>query len=165
MGCHPSVTPFEIPIKPGLLLDFGGRAAFSPTHSIRVPFGLTMEYLALLWIIPAIIIAFGVVAWILHVHEQKKRAAFLAVAQELGLSFDPDCVVSLASRFPFLSKLDRGSNRYAQYVMSGRYRARSVIAFEYHYETYTWSKTGRQTHHHYLTVFVLELDAVFPELI
>jgi hypothetical protein len=39
------------------------------------------------------------------------------------------------------------------------------VAFDYHYETESRNSKGhRQTHHHYLTVFILLLPGYFPEV-
>ena len=40
----------------------------------------------------------------------------------------------------------------------------ACLAFDFHYETYSQSKNGRQTHHHWFSFFILTLPAVFPEL-
>ena len=96
---------------------------------------------------------------------RKRREAMSALAAGLGLSFNPDKDRSLATRFGFLDKLAQGSNRYAFNVLSGRYRDKEVLVFDYHYETHsTDSKGHTQTHHHYFSFFILVLPMGFPEL-
>jgi hypothetical protein len=117
--------------------------------------------LAVLGVVSFVLGAF----WLAAYFERKKREALAAAAAELGLSFYPEKTYETATRFHFLDKLDAGANRYAQYVMRGVYEGYAVVVFEYHYETYSHSKNGRQTHHHYLSVFVAELGASFPEVV
>jgi hypothetical protein len=72
----------------------------------------------------------------------------------------------LARRYNFLDKLRTGDNRYAFNALSGNHQGHEVTAFDYHYETHsTDSKGHRQTHHHYLSVFILHLPVSFPELV
>lgn len=90
-------------------------------------------------------IAMVVLGWQM---EKKRRLALAAWAAANDLRFHPDKDKRFDSRLPF-SCLDQGSNRYAYNRMSGRRADRDVLAFDYHYETYsTNSKGHRQTHHH-----------------
>jgi hypothetical protein len=96
---------------------------------------------------------------------KKRREAFAALAQRLGLAFSPEHDRDMARRFAFLDKLAQGSNRYAFNILSGSFRAHSVWAFDYHYETHsTDSKGRRHTHHHYFSCLLLLLEKPFPEL-
>ncbi len=96
---------------------------------------------------------------------RKRREAFAALGQRLGLAFSPDRNRDIAQRFAFLDKLAQGSNRYAFNVLSGTFRNHQVLAFDYHYETHsTDSKGDRQTHHHHLSCLLLMLEKSFPEL-
>jgi hypothetical protein len=96
---------------------------------------------------------------------KKRREAFAALAQRLGLVFSPDRDADIARRFGFLDKLAQGSNRYAFNVLSGTFRNHQVLAFDYHYETHsTDSKGNRQTHHHHFSCLLLMLEKAFPEL-
>lgn len=104
-------------------------------------------------------IIFGAIA------ARKRREALAQLAARLGLRFQPDDDRSLAGRYGFLDKLAQGSNRYAFNVLAGPYQNHEVLAFDYHYETHsTDSKGRRQTHHHYLSCFILELPRTFPEV-
>lgn len=106
------------------------------------------------------------VAVLAHRAARKRREAMAALAAKLGLAFYEDHDHELAERLDFLRKLDEGSNRYAYNRLSGTYQGHEVMAFDYHYETYSHSrKGGRQTHHHYLSVFTLILPRSFPELL
>jgi hypothetical protein len=96
---------------------------------------------------------------------RKRREAMAGVASRLGLSFSTERDTDIPSRYRFLDKLNQGSNRYAYNVLSGRFADHDVLAFDYHYETYsTDSKGNRQTHHHHFSYFILALEKPFPEL-
>jgi hypothetical protein len=96
---------------------------------------------------------------------KKRREAFAAVGQALGLRFDPSNNRSVDELYHFLDKLDQGSNRYAFNRLSGTYRGHEVQVFDFHYETYSHSrKGGRRTHHHYFSFFLLHVADSYPEL-
>src|SRR5687768_8297199 len=96
---------------------------------------------------------------------KKRREAFVALAARLGLQFAPDRDRTIADRFQFLNRLAQGSNRYAYNILSGTYQGRSVLVFDYHYQTESRdSKGNRRTHHHHFSCFVLQLERAFPEL-
>ncbi|MCZ7638730.1 MAG: DUF3137 domain-containing protein [Verrucomicrobia bacterium] len=96
---------------------------------------------------------------------RKRREALEQLAAQLGLSFLPDKDRELARRYAFLDKLAQGSNRYAFNVLRGRFEGHEVLAFDYHYETYSTDSKGRQqTHHHHFSFFMLLLPRTFPEL-
>lgn len=101
----------------------------------------------------------------INVAARKRREAFAALAQRLGLMFsayrDPD----MAKRFVFLDKLAQGSNRYAFNTLWGNFRNYAIYAFDYHYETYSRDSKGhRQTNDHYFSCLILMLEKPFPEL-
>jgi hypothetical protein len=97
---------------------------------------------------------------------RQRRDELAALAAKLGLTFSEARDHALAKRLGFLDKLNQGSNRYSYNRLSGGWQGHEVMAFEYHYETYSHSsKGGRQTHHHYLTIFTLLLPKSFPELL
>jgi len=106
----------------------------------------------------AIFIVVGIVGYLSSL---KRREAMMAVATKLGLSFRPHKDRSLARRYRFLNKLRRGSNRYAYNILSGRYQGHDVILFDYHYKT----GSGKNTHHHHFSFFILHMAASFPELV
>lgn len=110
------------------------------------------------------IIAFAIIS---HIQEKKRREALRQIATQLGFRFSPSKNRSLASRFGFLEKLERGRNRYAYNIMEGTATDGSpACLFDYHYETKSRDSKGRtKTHHHYYSVFTLMLPQPFPELI
>lgn len=96
--------------------------------------------------------------------KRKRRDAMRLLAKKLGLRFDESRDHNLPQRHAFLGKLAQGSNRYAFNVMSGDYQGHPVTLFDFHFETHSGSGSKRQTHHHYLSFFILSLSADFPEL-
>jgi hypothetical protein len=92
---------------------------------------------------------------------RKRREAMRALAAKLGLRFEPGKDRYLAKRYKFLDKLRRGSNRYAYNILSGKYQGHELTVFDYHYQT----GSGKNTHHHHFSFFVLHLLASFPELV
>lgn len=106
----------------------------------------------------ALIVVVGVLGYI---SARKRREAMAALAARLGLRFDPNKNKYLALRYGFLDKLRSGSNRYAFNILSGDYQGHNVIVFDYHYKT----GSGKNTHHHYISFFILHLTASFPELV
>ncbi len=116
-----------------------------------------MPHLIFLVFIPIVIVAivFGIIS------ARKRREAMFALAMKLGLQFDQTKDRSLARRYKFLDKLRRGSHRYAYNVLSGNYQGHDILAFDYHYQT----GSGKDTHHHHFSFFILHLTAAFPELV
>lgn len=103
----------------------------------------------------------GIFGWL---GEKRRREAFEQLAARLGLRYTRRDT-AIAGRFAFLDKLRQGSNRYAFNILEGPYKGHPVMAFDYHYETYsTDSKGRRQTHHHYFSFFILRQEIVCPEL-
>ncbi len=98
------------------------------------------------------------------IRARKRLEGLFELAQRLGLNFSAAEDYGLADRYHFLKQLAQGENRYARNVLSGTYQQNQVLAFDFHYETYTQSKSGRQTHHHWFSFFILTLPAFFPDL-
>jgi hypothetical protein len=96
--------------------------------------------------------------------QRKRREGLFELAARLNLNFDAGQDYGIPGRFGFLKQLDLGDNRYATNVLSGTYQQNEVLAFDYHYETYTHDKNGTQTHHHWFSFFILTLPADFPDL-
>ncbi len=113
---------------------------------------------------PVIVIGFFalviVVAIFGYLSAQKRREAMLALANKLGLRFEPRKNRHMARELRFLNKLRHGSNRYAFNILSGSYQGHNVMVFDYHYQT----GSGKDTHHHYFSFFILRLPGSFPEL-
>ena len=98
------------------------------------------------------------------IQARKRLEGLFELAQRLGLTFSAAEDYGLADRYGFLKQLAQGENRYARNVLSGTYQQNQVLAFDFHYETYTQGKSGRQTHHHWFSFFILTLPAFFPDL-
>ena len=92
---------------------------------------------------------------------RKRREAMVSLAAKLSLRFDHRKDRHLAKRYKLLNKLRRGSNRYAYNVLSGSYQGHEIMVFDYHYQT----GSGKDTHHHHFSFFILHLTATFPELV
>jgi hypothetical protein len=107
------------------------------------------------------VVIFAVILVVGYISALKRREAMAAVAAKLGLQFMPHKDRYMPKRYRFLDKLRRGSNRYAFNILSGRYRENEVLIFDYHYKT----GSGKNTHHYYISFFILQLPASFPELI
>jgi hypothetical protein len=107
------------------------------------------------------IVIIAVVLVVSYISSLKRREAMAAMAARLGLHFMPHKDRGMARRYRFLDKLRRGSQRYAFNVLSGSYQEHEILLFDYHYRT----GSGKNTHHHYLSFFILQLPASFPELI
>ena len=122
-----------------------------------------MEGQFIIFIIVAIII---IVAGIYgSIAAKKRREAMAVLSARLGLQFNSQHDTFIATRFGFMDRLGQGSNRYAYNVLSGNYQGNEVLAFDYHYETYsTDSKGRRQTHHHHFSCFICNLPMEFPEV-
>jgi hypothetical protein len=113
------------------------------------------------------VIIIGVIAFFAVKYYLAKRRsdAMGLLAQKLGLNFDREHNYQMAERHQFLDTLDQGSERYAFNVISGDFKGFPVKAFDFHYETYTYSKGWRRrTHHHHFSFFILTLEKNFPEL-
>jgi len=112
-------------------------------------------------VIVVFIAIFAVVAVVSYISSLKRREAMAAMAAKLGLRFTHYKDWDLPKRYRFLDKLRRGSNRYAFNILSGSYQKHEVLLFDYHYKT----GSGKNTHHYYLSFFILHLPVSFPELI
>jgi len=140
---------------PGSMVRFGSAGPTKETV-LRVFMPIIFIAFVLLIIVAAV---FASVA------EKKRREAFAALAQRLGLRYRPERDHGVARQFAFLDKLRGGSNRYAYNILEGTYKGHEVMAFDYHYETHsTDSKGRRQTHHHHFSFFILFHDLECPEL-
>ena len=91
----------------------------------------------------------------------KRREAMRSLATGFGLRFDPDKDRHLPEQYRFLDKLRRGRNRYAYNILSGSFQGHDITVFDFHYKT----GSGKNTHHHHFSFFILHLAARFPELV
>ncbi|MEM1058164.1 MAG: hypothetical protein AAGK14_02860 [Verrucomicrobiota bacterium] len=121
-----------------------------------------MTVFILIFLLIAVMVTIGgIYGW---KQEQKRRQALAAAATRLGLSFSSEKNYELAGQLGFLDRLQKGSNRYCYHVARGAYEGHEVIVCDYHYETYSRGKHGRQTHHHYLNLTTMIIPVFVPEL-
>ena len=92
-----------------------------------------------------------------HLAEHKRRKTLAAWASRGGLTFSPARDGSMDNRYPEFDCLHEGSKRYAFNIMRGTWEGRRLVAFDYHYETYSsGSKGRRRTHHHHFSAAIID---------
>lgn len=101
---------------------------------------------------------------------KKRREAFQKWADIYHWQYDFRESSELYKHYSFLSKLCQGSNRYAFDYLYGQWKGYDTEAFNFHYETYSYSSnsnggSSRTTHHHYLGVVLIPLKSYFPKLV
>lgn len=97
--------------------------------------------------------------------EAKRRKRLAAWARRGNFSFTPSKDYGFDERFPGFDCLDEGSSRYAFNIASGERDDRSVLCFDYHYETYSRDSKGRRTtHHHYFSAVILGTNVPLKQL-
>ncbi len=104
-----------------------------------------------------------------HVRRQAQRVEMLTEkARRLKLDFQGGQNPDVAKKYPYLDRLEsvtKGSDHYSLNVFAGRYEGHPITIFEYHYATVgTWWWSPSWVIHNYISLFVLELNADFPEL-
>ena len=101
-----------------------------------------------------LVIAFGVYG---YKQNQKRLAALREWATSRQFTFDEAHDSTFDDRFAEFECFREGKRRYAYNIFEGSYRDFPTTAFEYHYETYSKDKDGKQqTHHHYFSAVVIE---------
>ena len=104
-----------------------------------------------------VICVIGSIIWGLRAGK-KRKSELGELAARLGLQFSGERNYPMVERYAFLGQLQQGENRYAYNVLSGGYQGHAVTVFDYHYETqFTDSNEKRQTHHHLLSFFIMEV--------
>jgi hypothetical protein len=91
---------------------------------------------------------------------KRRREALAAWAAAYGLAFRADRDDGFDNHYEGFDCLCKGSNRYAYNICEGVIEGHGVRAFDYHYETYSHGKHGRQTHHHHFSAVIITTD--FP---
>jgi hypothetical protein len=95
----------------------------------------------------------------------KQRQAFLAWLGSRGYALRQGRDFSMAERFPNLTCLRHGENRYAEDVFDGTIKERAFFGYNYHYETHTTDKDGnQQTQHHHFSVVTLSSEIYLKQL-
>ncbi len=97
-----------------------------------------------------------------HYAERKRRGELDQLAKRKGWSFTPGKHTALATRWGQIDLFQQGSNRFSENVMTGRAEGLQFWLFDFHYETYTHDKNGRETHHHWHTCCVMVPPVAFP---
>ena len=101
-----------------------------------------------------------------YYRREQRRKELAAWAETRGLQFDPGRYWDMDESYPAFSCLKEGNRRYAYNVMGGKRNDRVLLAFDYHYETYsTNSKGHRQTHHHYFSAIIVETGLPLKSLV
>jgi hypothetical protein len=105
----------------------------------------------------------GAVTW--GYYKAKRRREMLAAwAGSRGLGFIADQDSGFDERHIGFECLQKGSKRYAYNISEGALNGRRIWAFDYHYETYSSSKNGRQTHHHYFSAVLIAPNLLLKPL-
>jgi hypothetical protein len=103
-----------------------------------------------------LIAAIGIIIAIAsYVAAARRRQALEEMALANGWTFHRSSDYTLDRRYPFFPCLRNGDNRYAYHKMTGSYNGYEFIGFDYHYQTYSHSRHGRQTHHHHFSAVIL----------
>lgn len=111
----------------------------------------------------AVIIVFVVIG---AIAAAKRRKELMAFAHSNGLTFDPGRDQGMNERFAQFDCLRQGSNRYAYNRMAGQWNGRQLLAFDYHYETYSHDSKGhRRTNHHHFSAVILESSVPLEPLL
>jgi len=118
-----------------------------------------------IFLIIAIVIVMGTIAYFSWVQQKRRREALAALAAKHGLTFYPDKDRSTVKQFEFIDPIRKGRNRFLLNRIAGTMDGRKVEFFDFHYETQsTNSKGNTSKSHHYGTCFLLMLPGAFPEL-
>jgi hypothetical protein len=111
-----------------------------------------VELVVILFIALAIAgVAFGF--W----QNRKRRQELELIAQRHGWQLNSGKDSSFDDRYGEFSCLKRGSNRYANNILTGSSAGRAFCGFDYHYETHSTDSEGKtQTHHHSFSAVMVE---------
>ena len=101
---------------------------------------------------------------------EERREAFQEWVDIYHWEYDFRNSRELYEHYSFLSELCKGSNRYAFDYLYGQWEEYDAEAFNFHYETGSYSinsdgSSFHTTHHHYLGVVLIPLKNHFPELV
>lgn len=112
-------------------------------------------------VIAALVIA-GVVVYVAYLQAKKRREAFAAFAASQGWTYaaTDHRLAGQWSGEPF----GYGDNRRAINVVSGPFQGRTVIAFDYSFQTHTHSRGRRRTTTHKYGVVAVQMPGPLPQL-
>jgi hypothetical protein len=97
---------------------------------------------------------------------RQRRKELAAWAEAHALEFTPADRDGLDERFPLFTCLWQGDNRYGYNMMEGNWNGRTMLAFDYHYETHSYDAKGRRTtQHHQFSAVVLQSTAPLKGLL
>ncbi len=126
---------------------------------------IIMDMLPVIIVVVVLLVAGAVIYSVLQA--RARRQALAEWAGQQGLAFAPDNVRDMDERFPAFACLREGRNRYAYNVAEGVWHERSVLAFDYHYETQSTNSKGESetTHWYFSAVIVGSAVPLKPLLI
>jgi hypothetical protein len=104
--------------------------------------------------LPIVIVVIAALAYFFYSQEKKRREVLRAWARRQGWRFDKDKRKGWDRDFPGLKIFDKGHSRHGKYVISGKFRGREVLCFDYQYTT--GSGKNQQTHLHSVTILRLD---------
>jgi hypothetical protein len=116
------------------------------------------------WLLFGGFLLFAAIAAIVGVLQAAKRRKALAEwASNNGYSFREARDHSFDTRYSQFDCLRRGDNRYAFNILQGVAEsdagAKTILAFDYHYQTYSRDNKGRRkTHHHYFSAVIIAVN-------
>jgi hypothetical protein len=120
-----------------------------------------MEVLIIIGIV-ALVITLGIFGYLQALKRRKELSEW---AQKNGYRFDESREYYFDNTYNQFSCLRKGSSRYAYNRIEGSRNDRGVLAFDYHYETYSNdSKGNRKTHHHYFSAVIIKTDLPLKQL-
>ena len=90
----------------------------------------------------------------------ERRAALAALAQELGLQFNPDDVWDIPTRYAQMDLFNKGDSRRASNVIVGTIDGRDVFLFDYQYTV----SSGKSSTTYRFQVAILETPILAPRL-
>ena len=116
-----------------------------------------------LLIIPFVILIIALIVWGI-ISSAKRKKELIAFAAANGLSFSEGSDYDMEDRFPAFDCFREGSDRYAYNILSGQWRGRELLAFDYHYETESTDSDGDRdtTSHHFSAVILFSRVPLKP---
>jgi len=95
--------------------------------------------------------------------EKARRESLRIWAKSKGFTYSDNKDRGIPRTYEALDVLRAGDDRYCFNTMRGSIGDLPLLITDHHYETHsTDSKGNRQTHHHYFTLFVIDLPFRFP---